>query len=86
LNYGKEKNSKNLVYNTLTTPNGKNFSVVLSDGTTVHLNAGSSFKYPEHFIDSGQVYLLEGLILKLLKRKNPFVVNTPMLLMLGSRY
>jgi hypothetical protein len=23
----------------------------VSDGTTVHLNAGSSFKYPEHFID-----------------------------------
>jgi ferric-dicitrate binding protein FerR (iron transport regulator) len=42
LNYGKEKNSKNLVYNTLTTPNGKKFQVVLSDGTTVHLNAGSS--------------------------------------------
>jgi ferric-dicitrate binding protein FerR (iron transport regulator) len=79
LNY-RRKNSKNLVYNTLTTPNGKKFQVVLSDGTTVHLNAGSSFKYPEHFIDSGnrQVYLLEGrLILKLLKtQRHPFVVNT----------
>jgi ferric-dicitrate binding protein FerR (iron transport regulator) len=78
LNYRKEKNSKNLVYNTLTTLMGKNFSCP-SDGTTVHLNAGSSFKYPEHFIDSGnrQVYLLEGrLILKLLKTQDIPVVNT----------
>lgn len=80
LNYGKENNSKDLVYNTLSIPNGKTFQVVLSDGTTVHLNAGSSFKYPEHFIDSGnrQVYLLEGeAYFEVTKdARHPFVVNT----------
>ncbi|MFT5214341.1 MAG: transmembrane sensor [Patiriisocius sp.] len=80
LNYGKENNVKDLVYNILTIPNGKNFQVVLSDGTTVHLNSGSSFKYPEHFIDSGnrQVYLLEGeAYFEVAKDvKHPFVVNT----------
>jgi hypothetical protein len=80
LNYGKENSSKKLVYNTLTIPNGKKFQVVLSDGTTVHLNAGSSFKYPEHFIDTGnrQVYLLEGeAYFEVAKdARHPFVVNS----------
>ncbi|WP_016988186.1 FecR family protein [Flavobacterium sp. ACAM 123] len=80
LNYGKENSSKKLVYNTLTIPNGKKFQVVLSDGTTVHLNVGSSFKYPEHFIDTGnrQVYLLEGeAYFEVAKdARHPFVVNS----------
>jgi hypothetical protein len=80
LNYGKENSSKKLVYNTLTIPNGKKFQVVLSDGTTVHLNAGSSFKYPENFIDSEnrQVYLLEGeAYFEVAKdARHPFVVNS----------
>jgi hypothetical protein len=80
LNYEKENNSQKLVYNTLTIPNGKKFQVVLSDGTTVHLNAGSSFKYPENFIDSEnrQVYLLEGeAYFEVAKdARHPFVVNS----------
>lgn len=80
LNYEKENNSQKLVYNILTIPNGKKFQVVLSDGTTVHLNAGSSFKYPENFIDSEnrQVYLLEGeAYFEVAKdARHPFVVNS----------
>jgi transmembrane sensor len=80
LNYQKENNSTELVYNILTIPNGKKFQVVLSDGTTVYLNAGSSFKYPENFIDSEnrQVYLLKGeAYFEVAKDvKHPFVVNT----------
>ena len=35
--------------NTLSVPNGKRFNVVLSDGTRVHLNSGSSITYPVEF-------------------------------------
>ena len=39
-----------LVYNTLTVPHGKRFELVLSDNTHVHLNAGTTLKYPKKFI------------------------------------
>ncbi|MDN6280556.1 MAG: FecR domain-containing protein, partial [Psychroflexus sp.] len=42
-------NQKEIFYNTLRVPYGKNFSLVLSDGTQVHLNAGSSLRYPTLF-------------------------------------
>ncbi len=36
-------------YNTLVSPRGRVFNVVLSDGTTVWLNASSAIRYPIHF-------------------------------------
>src|SRR5690606_3336068 len=47
VNSGEEEE---LVYNTLTVPYGKKFEVALSDGTHVHLNAGSSLRYPVRFL------------------------------------
>jgi len=44
---------KPLVYNTLNVPYGKKFEVVLSDGTQVYLNSGSSLTYPTAFYASG---------------------------------
>jgi hypothetical protein len=38
-----------VMYNTLTTPRGRRTSVVLSDGTKVWLNSGSSIKFPTAF-------------------------------------
>ena len=38
-----------LEFNTLSVPNGKRFGIVLSDGTKVHMNAGSSITYPTIF-------------------------------------
>lgn len=40
-----------LVYNTLNVPYGKQFDVVLSDGTHVFLNSGTSLRYPVAFLD-----------------------------------
>ncbi|MCY4562365.1 MAG: DUF4974 domain-containing protein [Flavobacteriaceae bacterium] len=46
-------------YNTLNVARGKTFEVILSDGTQVLLNSGSSFRYPEKFFGSAkrEVYL-----------------------------
>ncbi|HET6995152.1 MAG TPA: FecR domain-containing protein [Chitinophagaceae bacterium] len=51
------------VYNTLTTPKGRKFELLLADGTKVWLDAGSSITYPTAFTGnernvkaSGQVY------------------------------
>lgn len=48
--YNKDDKENNLVYNTLRIPNGKQFNILLSDGTKVHLNSGSSLTYPTNFI------------------------------------
>ncbi|MGZ3852717.1 MAG: FecR family protein [Flavisolibacter sp.] len=42
-------NSATALYNTMTTPKGRQFSVVLSDGTKAWLNAASSLRYPTVF-------------------------------------
>jgi len=56
------KNSKELAFNELTVPFGKKFQIILSDGTEVYLNAGTTLKYPVHFINDTErkVYLLNG--------------------------
>lgn len=65
-------------YNTLNVPYGKRFNVILSDGTHVYLNSGSSLKYPIDFLEgkvrkvflSGEAYFdVFG------DKKHPFIVN-----------
>ncbi len=68
-----------LVYNTIRIPYGKKFEVQLSDGTLVHLNAGTSLRYPVQFVKSQnrQVYLLGEAYFEVEKDKeHPFNVNT----------
>ena len=67
-----------LVYNTLTVPYGKRFKIQLSDGTNVHLNAGTSLKYPVKFIkgENRQVFLNGEAFFDVTSDKNhPFIVN-----------
>lgn len=67
-----------LVYNTLTVPNGKQFNIVLSDGSNVHLNSGSSIKYPINFIkgQKREVFLTgEAFFDVVHDKENAFVVN-----------
>ena len=50
LQYTAAEAQDKLVYNTLNIPHGRQFDLVLSDGTKVKLNSGSSIKYPVRFL------------------------------------
>ena len=67
-----------LVYNTLKVPYGKKFQVILSDGTKVFLNAGSSIKFPIKFISGVDrtVYLTGEAFFDVTKSEDPFIVNS----------
>ena len=76
--YDKNVEVEELVYNTLTVPFGKRFQLQLSDGTNVHLNAGTSLRYPVKFVDSNQrqVFLIgEAFFDVASDKKHPFIVN-----------
>ena len=47
--YKNGHNSTEIVYNTMTTPNGRQYKLVLADGTSVWLNAASSITFPTAF-------------------------------------
>lgn len=49
-----------LNYNTITIPMGGEFKVILSDGTKVWLNAGSSLHYPVAFVGNARRVSLSG--------------------------
>jgi hypothetical protein len=77
--YDTKKVTDKLTYNTITVPYGKRFAVKLSDGTKVHLNAGTSFRYPvkflkgkdrQVFVETGEAYFD---VVKDIK--HPFIVN-----------
>lgn len=78
LNYAKQEGINELVYNQIKIPNGKRFNLTLSDGTSVHLNAGSSLKYPVNFINGQlrEVYLEGEAYFDVAKDKShPFIVH-----------
>lgn len=77
--YNKAFAEGELVYNTLKIPYGKKFEVQLSDGTLVHLNSGTSFKYPVQFVkkQNREVYLTGEAYFEVSKDKShSFKVNT----------
>lgn len=47
-------------FNTLTTPRGKQFRIVLPDGTIAWLNAASSIRFPTRFSDKERKVSIEG--------------------------
>jgi transmembrane sensor len=65
------------LYNTITTPKGGQYQIVLSDGTKVWLNAASSLKYPATFSGSERkVELIGEAYFEVAKNKNmPFKVS-----------
>lgn len=67
-----------LLYNTVITPLGGEYSIVLADGTRVWLNAGTEFRYPVFFTENRrEVYLSGEAYFEVRQDKNkPFVVWT----------
>lgn len=77
--YSTNYSNGKLVYNTLTIPYGKTFEVQLSDGTIVHMNSGTSLRYPVQFLknQNRKVYLMGEAYFEVAKDKShPFTVNT----------
>ncbi|RTE55407.1 DUF4974 domain-containing protein [Arenibacter aquaticus] len=78
LEYKGNKAQEKLVYNTLNIPFGKQFELLLSDGTQVTLNSGSSLRYPVNFIagKDRKVYLKGEAFFDVAKdASHPFIVN-----------
>ncbi|MBB6239646.1 ferric-dicitrate binding protein FerR (iron transport regulator) [Pedobacter sp. AK013] len=51
---------KSVGFNTITTPIGGQYTIILPDGSKVWLNSGSSLKYPTAFAASGRNVVLTG--------------------------
>ncbi|MBU2905170.1 FecR domain-containing protein [Arenibacter algicola] len=78
LQYTADEAPDQLVYNTLNIPLGRQFDLVLSDGTKVKLNSGSSIKYPVRFLkgQDRKVYLKgEAFFDVTTDKAHPFIVN-----------
>ncbi|WET04993.1 FecR family protein [Flavobacterium sp. YJ01] len=76
--YDNNSDPEKLVYNTIKIPYGKKFRLQLSDGTFVHLNSGTTLKYPVKFIagENRQVFLDGEAFFDVAKdKKHPFIVN-----------
>jgi transmembrane sensor len=78
-----EPKAGEVLYNTVTTPHGGQFQLVLPDGTKVWLNAGSSLCFPATFSSPQRIVQLTGeayfevapLTLKRGSHKVPFIVK-----------
>jgi transmembrane sensor len=89
--YSNNNSTNKLVYNELHIPFGTKFHLTLSDGTLVHLNAGSTLKYPVQFVPGQErkVFVNGEAYFEVTKNKSdPFIVNTKNLniKVLGTRF
>ena len=70
---------RNPVFNEIYVPHGRTFSLTLSDGTKVWLNAGTSLRFPQHLNTAAKnriVYLSGEAFFDVTKDENrPFIVN-----------
>lgn len=71
------KNSKEVVYNTISTPNGGQYQLELPDGSLVWLNATSSIHFPTSFIGKERRVEITGeAYFEVAKNRDmPFIVN-----------
>lgn len=86
------KNTTNTVsYNTISTPRGGQFQVILPDGTEVFLNSESSLKYPTNFANNKREVTLTGEAFFGVQKnpQKPFVVlcsERQMIMVLGTHF
>ncbi|WP_303319092.1 FecR family protein [Flavivirga abyssicola] len=73
-----EKEGKVLSFNKLIVPFGKRSKVILSDGSVVHLNAGTKFVFPKKFTSNERTVFLSGeaFFEVSANKEKPFVVKT----------
>jgi ferric-dicitrate binding protein FerR (iron transport regulator) len=77
LNYESNTDSQEIIYNQIKVPRGGEYTVVLSDGSRVYLNAMSSLRYPVNFqADSRTVELTGEAYFEVKKSETAFVVST----------
>lgn len=91
IQYIANNNAAHLAFNTLKVPYGQTFKVELSDGTKVHMNAGSELRYPVAFIkDRKREVFLKGEAFFAVAKdpNNKFIVNANELNIevLGTRF
>jgi ferric-dicitrate binding protein FerR (iron transport regulator) len=55
-----QKKGSSVAYNTISTPNGGEFKIVLADGSKVWLNAASSLRFPASFVGDERNVVLTG--------------------------
>lgn len=77
---GKKTAQKQAGNNTITTPKGGQYQIILPDGTKVWLNAASSLVYPTEFSATQRKVQLKGEayfeVTKQFPKKTPFIVQT----------
>ena len=73
-----EESSEEIEYNQLIVPKGKYSRLVLSDGSSLHVNAGTKVVYPNQFEGKTREIYVEGEIYIDVKRdeSKPFIVRT----------
>ncbi|TDW96912.1 FecR family protein [Dinghuibacter silviterrae] len=71
--------NENAEFNSMITPRGGEYELVLSDGTKVWLNAASSIRYPTRFTGRERKVWLEGEAYLEVARDaaHPFIIETP---------
>jgi hypothetical protein len=87
---GKKSNDNQVIYNTITTPRGRQFELVLSDGSKIWLNAASSITYPAIFSSTERKVEITGeAYFEVAKdAHHPFIVSAGNgeVLVLGTRF
>lgn len=78
LNYKAASSAQKSAVHLLSTPRGKDFKIVLEDGTEVWLNAESSLRYPVKFVGDTREVELEGEAFFHVAKdaKHPFIVKS----------
>lgn len=77
LKYAANGSSRKVMYNTITTPHGGQYAVILPDGTNVLLNSVSSLRFPTSFSGNSRNVELrgEGYFEVAADKKRPFTVT-----------